>query len=146
MTKLTEQQRAYMFEHWPAVCEIPWNRVDINGPLAKKLKDMKDKARAATKPAKTIAKSTKTIAKKENHKSPCTTTMTTQVLLLQELPAVLTEPMYYLSRLQRGKVLKIPGLAGYADELPGCRGGCRIASWRRRWDTERTRSRRPRSS
>lgn len=40
-------------------------------------------------------------------------------MLLKELPAVLTEPMYYLSRLQREKVLEIPGLAGYADELPG---------------------------
>ena len=52
MTKLTEPQRAYMFEHWPKVCEIPWNQVDTKGPLAKMLKDMKAKAREATKPAK----------------------------------------------------------------------------------------------
>ena len=75
--KLTEPQRAYMFEHWPKVCEIPWNQVDTKGPLAKMLKDMKAKARAATKPAakqpakpakkKTVAfnpYATKTIAKK----------------------------------------------------------------------------------
>ena len=39
--------------------------------------------------------------------------------LLKELPAVLTEPMYYLSRLQLRKVLAIPELAVYADDLPG---------------------------
>lgn len=39
--------------------------------------------------------------------------------LLAELPASLTESMFYLSRLQRPVVLATPGLESYADELPG---------------------------
>jgi predicted NAD-dependent protein-ADP-ribosyltransferase YbiA (DUF1768 family) len=39
--------------------------------------------------------------------------------LLKELPKELDEPMFYLSRLQRSVVVNTPGLAGYADQLPG---------------------------
>ena len=46
-TKLTEQQRAYMFEHWPKVCEIPWNKVYTKGNFAVALNNMKRDARAA---------------------------------------------------------------------------------------------------
>ena len=65
--KLTEQQRAYMFEHWPRVCEIPWNKVDPErasaekSPLAQMLAKYKKQARAAhpaaaARPAAAIAK------------------------------------------------------------------------------------------
>ena len=47
------------------------------------------------------------------------TTIAEEDKLLKELPAELTESMYYLSRLQLRKVLEIPELAGYADDLPG---------------------------
>ena len=45
--KLTEQQRAYMFANWPKVSDTPWNKVDLNGPLASQLAAMKKLARAA---------------------------------------------------------------------------------------------------
>ena len=65
MMQLTEQQRAYMFENWPRVCEIPWNKVDPErnavekSPLAQMLAQYKKKARAAhpaARPAAAIAK------------------------------------------------------------------------------------------
>ena len=64
-TRLTEQQRAYMFEHWPEVCEIPWNKVHTKGNFAVALNKMKAEARAAH-PASGAAGAgaTKTIAKK----------------------------------------------------------------------------------
>jgi len=39
--------------------------------------------------------------------------------LLKELPADLKEPMFYLSRLQRCKLVGVPTLERYADDLPG---------------------------
>ena len=64
--KLTEQQRAYMFANWPKVSDTPWNKVDLNGPLASQLAAMKKLARAAhpTGGAAAAAGPTKTIAKK----------------------------------------------------------------------------------
>ena len=65
--KLTEQQRAYMFANWPKVSDTPWNKVDLNGPLASQLAAMKKLARAAhpTGGAAAAAGPTKTIAKKK---------------------------------------------------------------------------------
>ena len=69
--KLTEQQRAYMFEHWPEVCEIPWNKVYTKGNFAVALSNMKRDARAAhpAAAARPAAAATKTIAKKASAKN-----------------------------------------------------------------------------
>lgn len=70
MMQLTEQQRAYMFENWPRVCEIPWNRVDPErnsvekSPLARLLAEYKKKARAAHPAARPAARPAAAIAKK----------------------------------------------------------------------------------
>ena len=70
-TRLTEQQRAYMFEHWPEVCEIPWNKVCTKGNFAVALSNMKRDARKAHPAggARPAAAATKTIAKKAPAKS-----------------------------------------------------------------------------
>ena len=96
MMQLTEQQRAYMFENWPRVCEIPWNKVDPErnavekSPLAQMLAQYKKKARAAhpaARPAAAIAK------KASAKKTPAKKALKAYPIVLCENAAFRNQPM-----------------------------------------------------
>ena len=134
-TKLTEQQRAYMFATWTPEntermfgpegrCDQPWNKVDLSGPHKGRLNAVKAMARAAhpaaaaARPAAAIAK--KAPAKKALKSYPITLCENAAFIAKKPLPKKKTVRMDAAGQYPAGVRLDAAGecpLTGDQDEL-----------------------------